>query len=163
MNIELPALVQSRVVHSPTGCILWTGAKTDGYGEAWIPELKQPRTVHRWVYEQVNGPVPTGLDVGHICHDEDTACPGGECFHRACCNPEHLRAQTRSENNYGGRLGDVQRARFAAITHCPRGHEYTVENTYNRSDRKYGGRMCRICQNERSRRWKEAKRAALAA
>ena len=38
------------------------------------------------------------------------------------------------------------RARAAAITHCPRGHEYTPENTYRN---KRGKRICRACNRER--------------
>jgi hypothetical protein len=40
------------------------------------------------------------------------------------------------------------RCRNASATHCPRGHEYTPENTY-RTTR--GGRECRTCRRERWR------------
>lgn len=33
------------------------------------------------------------------------------------------------------------------LTHCPRGHEYTVKNSYVRPDG--GGRMCRTCIRRR--------------
>lgn len=40
-------------------------------------------------------------------------------------------------------IGEFQRRK----THCPRGHEYTEENTYRNSK----GRACRICGRERCR------------
>src|SRR5690606_16828984 len=42
---------------------------------------------HRYVWESVNGPIPEGLVVDHICHN------------RACVNAEHLRLATRAQNN----------------------------------------------------------------
>jgi hypothetical protein len=37
----------------------------------------------------------------------------------------------------------------AKRTHCKRGHEFTVDNTYRRKD---GSRACRTCQDERDSR-----------
>lgn len=45
------------------------------------------------------------------------------------------------------RLSAIARARAARITHCPRGHGYTPENTYLNQ----GKRICRACGNERMR------------
>lgn len=45
----------------------------------------------------------------------------------------------------------------AAKTHCPKGHEYTPENTYYRER---GWRHCRTCKLEQCARYKAAKRAA---
>ena len=33
---------------------------------------------HRYVWEELNGPVPQGMEVNHKCRN------------RACCNPDHL-------------------------------------------------------------------------
>jgi hypothetical protein len=59
------------------GCLTWQGAKTlTGYGVFGIKG--HSRYVHRAAWEYVNGPVPSGLQLHHIC------------LNRACCNPEHL-------------------------------------------------------------------------
>lgn len=55
-----------------------------------------------------------------------------------------------SVTNVATRCGPVPRAKIAAatraraakITHCPRGHEYTPENTYRNAK---GKRICRAC------------------
>jgi hypothetical protein len=39
-----------------------------------------------------------------------------------------------------------RKAKSAARTHCPNGHEFSDANTYIRMD---GSRICRICRNER--------------
>ncbi len=41
------------------------------------------------------------------------------------------------------------------VTHCPRGHEYTPENTY---DHGRSGRCCRICERARHAAYRERKR-----
>lgn len=67
-------------------------------------------------------------------------------------NPEHLEPVTPAEN---------ARRAAAAVTHCPKGHEYTEENTYLRPDT--GHRLCKRCRREANResyeRNKEARNA----
>lgn len=46
-------------------------------------------------------------------------------------------------------------------THCPRGHEYTEENTMFHSVT--GNRLCRTCSREQSKRWKRQRKAELRA
>ncbi|TYG23481.1 HNH endonuclease [Enterobacter asburiae] len=67
-------------------CQVWTGAKLKtGYGS--IRTGGKALRVHRFVWESVSGPVPDGMDVDHICRN------------RLCCNINHLRLASRSENN----------------------------------------------------------------
>lgn len=53
-----------------------------------------------------------------------------------------------SKTCQGKHIGQIKAARQRAKTHCPQGHEYTPDNTYQWKR----GRTCRACQAERSRK-----------
>lgn len=85
------------------------------------------------------------------------------CGDNLCVNPSHLKKYTKTEALDLGYLNQAQRTqeRFAKITHCPRGHEYTEENTaYNTGKwatnrtRTYKCRYCKTCNRERAARRK---------
>lgn len=72
-----------------TACWIFTGhVQNAGYGQ--ISDVgtgkRMTRTCHRVMWESVNGSIPKGLDIDHLCHQ------------KTCCNPQHLEAVTRSEN-----------------------------------------------------------------
>lgn len=68
-------------------CLVWTGALcNDGYGRMKI-NRRMVRT-HNFAWEQVNGPIPEGLILDHIC------------WNRACAEVKHLRLATLSENQW---------------------------------------------------------------
>ena len=70
------------------GCREWQGAKNHyGYGVRWLRGTGQSVYVHRWIWEQFNGPIPEGMCVLHTCDD------------RACYLLEHLWLGTRTDNN----------------------------------------------------------------
>jgi len=106
-----------RVVRTD-GCWFWTGAKSKGYGQFKIDG--RFRSVHRWAYEEFNGPVPGHSELHHLCGVKH------------CVRPSHLIVVTSQEHH------DAH-----APTHCTRGHEFTPDNTY--IARRTGKRQCRAC------------------
>lgn len=91
---------------------------------------------HRLMYELFVGPVPPDKVLDHLCRN------------RWCCNPQHLEVVTQQENVL---RGDGP-GRFARRTECHRGHPFDEQNTYYR---KGGGRACKACQAEATRRYRE--------
>jgi hypothetical protein len=66
-------------------CWLWTGAHvSSGYGNLKVASVNRP--AHVWVWENLVGPVPDGLELDHLCRV------------RACVNPDHLEPVTRAVN-----------------------------------------------------------------
>lgn len=120
-------------------CWEWTGAKTrNGYGQASLGGVRA--MAHRMIYEYFVGPVPSELDLDHLCRV------------RACVNPWHLEPVSRSENLYrSDRVGKYNLLK----THCPKGHGYTPGNTRITGK---GGRVCRACERSRAQAIRDRKR-----
>ena len=70
----------------PSDCWDWIGSvnKRTGYGKKQF----DGRTLlaHRWMYERMIGPIPTGMVINHICRN------------RRCVNPQHLEVVTQTVN-----------------------------------------------------------------
>jgi len=119
-------------------CWIWTGpVDKDGYGRTYAGKRNRKNKsmmAHRAMHELYIGQIPLNLTVDHLCRN------------RACGNPKHLRILTLMENSKDNG--------FATKTHCPHGHEYTVENT-GYGKRKNGAlqRKCRTCINKRAREY----------
>jgi hypothetical protein len=126
------------------GCWLWTKeVNPNGYGHVSV--AGSYGLVHRIVYERLVGPIPTGRDLDHECHNQDERCRGGVyCPHRRCANPAHLVPATRPENLSRGRRGK----RSSLPTHCRRGHELFGENLTIDG----GKRRCLKCAADGARR-----------
>ena len=118
-----------------TGCWIWTGSFA-GSGYPTISVGGRKQAGHRVAYEAFIGPIPEGLELDHLCSTP------------TCVNPAHLEPVTHTENVLRGRS-------FAAVnarkSHCVNGHLYDARNTYRRPN---GRRDCRVCINQRVRRYK---------
>jgi len=68
------------------GCWVWRG-DTDKFGHGRIKWKRKPALLHRQYWILSGREIPEGL---HICHAVGCA--------KACYNPDHLRADTRSAN-----------------------------------------------------------------
>lgn len=134
-RLPWPARLLTRMSPQPSGCIHYTGLlRADGYGRLTGPDSRQ-HPVHRLAYELLVGPIPAGLTLDHLCHNQDEGCSGGSsCLHRRCINVDHLEPVTIGQN--------TRRGGNARKTHCKRGHEFTDENTYVTPG---GQRQCRAC------------------
>lgn len=123
-----------------TGCLRWQGAHTPtGYGQIVVRGTRVG--VHRFAYECAFGPVPEGLEVDHVW--------AKGCRYRDCVEPSHLEAVTHG----------VNLARKPSPTHCPKGHEYTLENSEDRETPEGRfERRCRICKNKNRRETRKSRR-----
>lgn len=137
----------------PDECWTWTAANSHGYG--YIKVDGRMQRAHRIAFEMLEGPIPDGLDLDHLCHTEaahDGECPGGPtCPHRACVNPAHLEPVDPEENYRRGIRPNTLK------THCPKGHPYDEENTYVD---KLGKRSCRACHRKRQEKYNARRRGA---
>lgn len=112
----------SQVLVDPaSGCWLWQGHLVSGYGQI-RHEGRRPYA-HVWAWEQLNGPVPEGLELDGFCDQLDE------------------RPVTHRENVLRGKAPTA--ANLAKIE-CVRGHEFNEENTLVRGDGR--GRECRPCR-----------------
>lgn len=139
---RLPSLVDV----APFGCWLWRGYKDEnGYGRCSITKFNT-QLAHRVVYMTLVGVDEADLlPLDHLCRTP------------SCVNPDHLEPVSLSVNTQRGLAPNILRARAAAITQCPRNHEYTPENTnYNNK----GARVCRACTSLRMKKWRAARRHA---
>jgi hypothetical protein len=107
-------------VEKSEGCWEWTGPLSLGGRYGGIRRDGRTSPVHRVAWEAVNGPVPAGLELDHLCRN-----------HR-CVRPDHLEAVTHLEN--------MRRGSQAQKKACDRHGLPLVQTVY--------GRSCQECRRE---------------
>lgn len=90
MRSESEAVMHAMGNYQPvteSGCWLWMGRTSGGYGVAPLGARGVKKYAHRLFYEIHNGPIEDGMV---ICHKCDTP---------SCVNPDHLFLGTVQDNN----------------------------------------------------------------
>lgn len=121
MNL-LPERIQRFIEPEPnTGCWLWAGGVSRGYGRVWWSGTT--RAAHRVVYELLVGSI-TKPQLDHLCRTHE------------CVNPTHIRPATAAENIHAPGSRCLQAVNVTK-THCPKGHPLDGRQTR--------GRRCTTC------------------
>lgn len=73
------------------GCWIWQRSKQNTFRPQVVTWDKTTKTrkhhlAHRWLYEQHVGPIPSGMDLDHLCCRPE------------CVNPAHMEPVTKAEN-----------------------------------------------------------------
>lgn len=100
-------------------CWEWMGEINHrGYGRFVLNGVNT--TAHRVAYDIANGPVPEGLQCGHLCHN------------KPCVRPDHLEAMTAKENirQRDERMG---RKPGSALTRTERNRRYWARKKERRA------------------------------
>jgi hypothetical protein len=129
-----------------TPCALWMGARRNlpagKMGGGIVTYRKRVWYVHRLIWE---------FTLALAQHRGDSASSSSDgldlrpmCGRTTCVNPDH-RCLVERRERLRSLPGVCQR--FAATTHCPRGHAYNEENTYTSPK---GFRHCRKCGRDRA-------------
>lgn len=126
----------ARVLNSEdtSNCWVWDGTSIKGYGRMYFRGvIIQSHRASYWIHHGT--PAPPDLCVCHTCDNP------------ACVNPHHLWLGTHSDNQWD--KCKKHRHHGQKKTHCPRGHEYTQENTgYGTRGNGNKFRVCRKCKRE---------------
>ena len=126
-------------VNKTEGCWVWMASLTaQGYGQiSGKPLTQSPLLAHRVSWEFANGPIPTSMQIDHLCRN------------RRCVNPSHMEVVDNRTNTLRG-IGLT--AVNARKTVCKRGHQLSAENVRIWRGMRFCLQCCVIRAAERRRR-----------
>lgn len=144
--------VRRHAASDSDGCDLWAATRDScGYGRFYVHGFLDG--AHRFAWTLINGEIPEGMDVGHLCHDRaaaNGACTRDQtCLHRACVRSSHLRPQTRRDNTLSS--ANTVASINAAKEFCPAGHPLVGDNLLPDKRHPDWRGWCRSCTQERFR------------
>jgi hypothetical protein len=76
------------IINPDTGCWVWQRNQSHGYGILSVDGVHQ--MAHRYYYESTVGPIPSGMQIDHLCRNT------------LCVNPDHMEVVTNAENGRRG-------------------------------------------------------------
>jgi hypothetical protein len=122
-------------VDPDSDCWIWVAAKDPkgGYGKFVSERFGIVMPAHRWSYEYMRAPIPTGLVIDHLCRNPP------------CVNPWHLEPVTIAVNSLRGEAPAIKTWRTGT---CPRGHSM-ADALEVKTGRYAGRRNCRTCNHLR--------------
>ena len=105
---------------SDCGCTEWTAyIAPDGYGV--LQAKGKLALAHRYAWERVNGPIPKGMHIDHICHN------------RACVNVDHLRPVTGKQNSeHRSGANSNSRSGYRGVYFHPHSGKWHAQVVHNR-------------------------------
>ncbi len=135
-GLSMRERIEKRLDKTSSGCWLWTGAISGGYGHIGVN--RKIKLVHRVYWEELNGPIPEGMCLCHKCDIPN------------CVNPKHLFIGTHTENMRDSL--NKGRHYLSNVTHCKNNHLFDETNTLYIV--KTGRRRCKTCARQIIKRWR---------
>lgn len=139
LDNKIIEVFKTKYLLSKEGCFIWNKSKdSKGYG---IFCYKGKRVLaHRFSFITFKDKIPSDLVIDHICKN------------KLCVNPEHLRLLTRIENVM---IGNGIPAINSRKILCNNNHPLTGNNLIIKKHKNNKlQRVCRICRNNRAKKYR---------